>query len=264
MNGLRAMQRELADALRMDEPSPLASLCGDGVADVATRFAIYHHGYRIRLREALGVEFPGLARLHGRRIDAMVDSYVRTHPSSHFNIRWHGGELADFLAATAPWRDQPELADMARLDWAISTAFDAADHTTVDATALARVPPEAWASLRLHLLPHVRLLRVMHNVDAFRRAADRHSARPPLRRLRQPRCLLIWRPALEVRYRSVGRDELPILQAALEGKAFANLCELAAERHGTHAALPRVAALLAQWLGEGLVGTLGTSPIPDE
>lgn len=259
MSGLRAMQCELADALRSDAMPPLASLRGDGVADAATRLGVYHHGYRIRLREALRVEFPGLALLDGKRLTAMLDGYIAAHPSTHFNIRWHGDGLADFLARTPLWRDRPELAEMARLDWAISTAFDAADHGIVDSEDLARVPPDAWASLRLHLLPHARLLQVTHNVDVFRRAVDRGASRPSLRRLRQPRHLLVWRPALDVRYRRVGNHELPVLRAALDGQAFANLCEHAAQHHGEHAALPRVAALLGQWLGEGLVGKLGTS-----
>jgi hypothetical protein len=64
----------------------------------------------------------------------------------------------------------------------------------------------------------------------------------------------VWRPALEVRYRQVTPDELPALQAALDGGTFAKLCERLAERHGARAASRRMAALLGQWLDEGLIG----------
>lgn len=257
MNGLRAMQLQLTDALRSNAMPALQALRGDGIADAASRLAVYHHGYRIRLREALRAEFPGLALLAGKRFPTLLDGYVAVHPSTHFNIRWHGQGLDAYLAGTAPWHDRPTLAEMAQLDWAISTAFDATDHVPVDAAELAHMPPDAWASLRLHPLPHARLLRVTHNVDAFRRAADHGTSRPSIRQLRQPRHLLVWRPTMEVRYRRVDRDELPALQAALDGDAFANLCERLAEHHGTEAALPRMVALLGRWLDEGLIGSLG-------
>jgi hypothetical protein len=263
MSDLRAMQRQLADAmLAGNTPLPRA-LRGDDKADAAQRLAVYQHGYRIRLREALATEFPGLALLAGRRFARMLDDYVAAHPSTHFNIRWHGEGLAGFLTRTAPWRDRPELAEMAQLDWAISTAFDAADHATVSAADLAGIAPDAWAPLRLHPLPHARLLRCSCNVDAFRRAADRGDPRPALRRWRRPRHLLVWRPAQDVRYRQVAVADLPALLGALHGETFAHLCERLAQRHGV-TALPRMAALLAQWLDDGLIGRLalpGATPM---
>lgn len=255
MNDLRAMQQQLADAMLAGGMPLPGSLRGDDKADEASRLSVYQQGYRIRLREALATEFPGLALLAGRRFAPLLDDYVAAQPSTHFNIRWHGEGLANFLAHASPWCERPELAEMAQLDWAISTAFDAADHATVSASDLAGIAPEAWAALRLHPLPHARLLRCTGNIDAFRRAADRHGPRPPLRRWRRPRHLLVWRLALDVHYRQVAPGELPALLGALNGETFAHLCERLAERYGT-TALPRMAALLAQWLGEGLIGRL--------
>jgi len=259
MNGLGTLQKQLAEALRSESLPPLPLLRGDGVADATSRLAVYHHGYRIRLAGALRTEFPGLALLADRPFEGLLHEYVAAHPSTHFNIRWHGEGLAAFLAGDPAWRDRPALAEMAQLDWAISTAFDAADHAILRAEELAHVSPDTWATLRLHPLPHARLLRVTHNVDAFRRAADRGGARPRVRQLRQPRHLLVWRPSLEVHYRAVTRSELPVLQAALDGATFATLCERLAERHGARSALPRMAELLGQWLGEGLVGSFDMS-----
>jgi hypothetical protein len=259
MSDLRRMQMQLADAVRSSVMPRLDSLRGGGVADEASRLAVYHHGYRIRLRDALATEFPGLSLLAGRRFAALLDAYVAAHPSTHFNIRWHGEGLAAFLAATPPWRDQPALAEAAQLDWAISIVFDAADHATVSAADVACLPADAWASMRMQLLPHARLIRVTSNVDAFRRAADRSAMRPARRQLTRARHLLVWRPALEVRYRPVATGELSALQGALNGDSFAQLCEREADRHGAATAMPRMAALLGQWLGEGLIGRIITT-----
>lgn len=262
MSDLRTMQQQLAEAM-LAQPMPhVASLCGDAMADDASRLAIYHHGYRIRLREALAVEFPGLRLLAGRRFVALLDDYVATHPSTHFNIRWHGKGLASFLATTPPWSEQPALAEMAQLDWAISTAFDAADHPAADPHDLARVPPDAWATMSLRILPNARLVRATGNIEAFRRAADHDDRRPGLRRRRRPQTLLVWRPALDVRYRSLAPDESAALQVAMQGGTFAQLCECMAELRRPEAALPRVASLLMQWLGEGLIGSVELAGVP--
>lgn len=256
MSNLRRMQMQLADALRSPVMPRLHALRGDGMADQASRLAVYHHGYRIRLREALATEFPGLSLLAGRHFHSLLDDYVAAHPSTHFNIRWHGAGLAAFLATRPPWRDRPGLADAARLDWAISVAFDAADQRPLDDAKLACLPPDAWAGMRVQLLPHASLLRVTTNVDAFRRAADQRAARPALRRLARAGHLLVWRPALEVRYRRVKPTELPTLQGALNGDSFAQLCIREADRHGPDAAMPRMATLLGQWLRERLIGRI--------
>lgn len=254
MNALRALQQQLADAMRASAKPVVASLCGDALADDASRLAVYRHGYTVRLRDALAVEFPGLALMAGRRFPALLDAYVAAHPSRHFNIRWHGEGLAAMLAATSPWRERPELAEMAAFDWAISTAFDAADHAPVDRSALASLAPGDWAGMRLQLLPHAQLIRAHANLDAFRRAADGGQSRPQLRRWRQARFLLVWRPDVQVHYRTVTAEELAPLQAAVAGEPFAALCEHVAARGRAQDALPRMAAWLSRWLDEGLIG----------
>ena len=256
MSDLRALQTELAQAMLSPQPAPPASLCADALADVDSRLSIYHRGYRLRLRDALSTEFPGLALMMGRRFAPMLDRYVEAHPSTHYNIRWHGAGLADFLGQTSPWREQPALADMARLDWAISTVFDAADETAIGVADLAAVPPEAWATLRLRPLAHLQWLTLGCNADAFRRAADQGGHRPALRRLRRPRQVLVWRPSLDVRYRQLQAHEIPVLRGLLGGESFGELCEGLAQRHAPATAPQRMVTHLTRWLGEGLIGRL--------
>lgn len=253
MTELRAIQREIAGALKSAAMPRVASLSGDDKADDADRLAVYHRGYRIRLREALSIEFQGLALLAGRQFRALLDDYVAARPSTHFNIRWHGQGLADFLASAAVWRDRAAWVEMAQLDWAISTAFDAAGSTAMGVAELAELPPDAWGCMRLHPQLHAGLLRISRNVDTFRRAADQGRPRPTVRRLRQPRHVLVWRPALEVRYRVVPPGELLALQSLLDGDTFAGLCERLAASEGHVSAMPHLVALLMQWVGEGLI-----------
>ncbi len=262
MTDLQTLQQHVLQAMLANAPPRLRELRGDDAADIAGRLAVYRNGYRIRLRDALATEYAGLGLMAGSRFTHLLDGYVAAHPSEHYNIRWHGAGLPAYLEHALPWREKPALADMARLDWAISTAFDAADESVLTAADLAAVPAEAWADLRLTPQSHLQILTSPYNVDAFRRAADRGLKRPRLRRLSKPRQMLVWRQSLEVRYRMIQADEYAALAGAMRGEPFSRLCERLVEQNRQLATLPRMAALLSQWLDEGLIRGLQTSHGP--
>lgn len=253
MSQLQSLQQLLLKAVLEGGATRSRALCSDQRASAATRLAVYQDGYRIRLRDALASEFPGLALLAGRRFTHLLESYVDAHPSAHYNIRWHGAGLAAFLEYTLPWRNQPALAAMAALDWAISTVFDAADEAQIGLADLADVPADAWADLCLHPQQRLQLLVVQHNVETFRRAADRGEQRPRLRPHARPRHLLVWRQDVTVRYRVLEADERSALTGAIHGETFSVLCERLVEFHDAQTAMSRMAGLLHQWLEGGLL-----------
>ncbi|GAB2590949.1 putative DNA-binding domain-containing protein [Dyella jejuensis] len=253
MNSLRDIQQHMLQAVTHAKAPVLPQIRSDAIADATSRMDVYRHGYRTRLRDALNNEFAGLRCMAGRHFNALLDAYAEAHPSQHYNIRWHGAGLAAFLDRARPWCGKPQLAEMARLDWAISTAFDAADQPTASLAELAAVPPQAWAGLRLEMQDNLQWLDCRYNVDAFRRAADRGEARPRLRRLARSRYMMIWRHAMTVHYRRLDHDETPVLRAAVQGESFASLCAKLAQVHGEATAAPRMVAWLRTWLDAGLV-----------
>ena len=224
MSSLQAIQQQMLQAVLAEKtPATLPIVRTDRIADIDSRLAIYRHGYRVRLRDALKNEFTGLHNMAGIKFDRLLDKYVAAHPSEHYNIRWYGAGLAAFLDYAHPWRDQPQLAEMARLDWAISTAFDAANETSVGMAELSSVPPDAWANLQLLMQENLQLLAGLYNVDAFRRAADNGAPRPRLRRFDQAHHVMVWRKGTTVHYRKLDHDEWPVLAATMRGESFASL-----------------------------------------
>lgn len=256
MSSLQALQQQMLQAVLAEKALPPQAIRGDAIADAGSRLAIYQHGYRIRLRDALRNEFSGLQCMVGARFDVLLDRYVDAHPSEHYNIRWYGSGVAAFLDYARPWREKPQLAEMARLDWAISTAFDAADEPSVGVGDLAAVPPDAWAQLRLSLQQNLQVLPCLHNIDAYRRAADRGAGRPRLQRFAQARPMMVWRHAMTVHYRRLDEDEWQVLGAAIRGEPFASLCERLTSHHDESAATMRMVALLKGWLEAGLIAGL--------
>jgi hypothetical protein len=258
MSSLQTIQQRMLQAVLAERAAKLSGIRSDDIAGAEDRLSIYHHGYRARLRDALKNEFSGLQCMAGRRFHALLDTYVKAHPSEHYNIRWYGADLPSFLDESHPWCDEPQLAEMAYVDWAISTAFDTEDERSMGIADLSAVPPHAWANLRLNMQKHLRVLAVTHNVDAFRRAADTATKRPRLRRFAQTRQILVWRKDTTVHYRTLDRDEWHVLSAALEGETFAAMCERLAGHHDESTAMSRMVLLLQRWLEAGLIHGLAT------
>lgn len=253
MSSLQAIQQQLQDAVMAGKTPSIRSIRSDDIADVATRLRIYQQGYRIRLRDALRNEFTGLHQLAGRQFDVILDKYIDAHPSEHYNIRYYGAGVAAFLDYARPWRHKPQLADMARLDWAISTAFDAPDEPSIGMTDLSTLAPQAWATLTLSLQENLHIVPATFNLDAFRRAVDNGQPRPHLRRFANARQIMVWRKRTTVHYRKLDNDEWQVLDAAMRDEPFAALCEKLAAHHGEAAAMPRMVMLLQAWLESGLI-----------
>jgi len=128
-------------------------LAGDGaiVTDIAgaddafrrTRLDIYYNAYRLRLAEALATDYEILKAYIGDEVfDAIVGDYIDAHPSVFRNVRWFGGHLADFLRGGPRYAGQPILADLARFEWTLGLAFDAADTAALRCEDVSAVPPE--------------------------------------------------------------------------------------------------------------------------
>jgi hypothetical protein len=235
----------------------LRNVCGNARESAETMFGVYRNAYWARLVEALGNDLPGLKALMGDEVfDQMARAYVAKHPSRHPSIRWAGRHLAEFLAAEAPYRDEPWFADMARFDWALAHAFDAADAPAAGLADLVGVPPEFWGSIRLTFHP---------TLDAFRVATPVDEARPRLledpdirldRAARRERAIMAWRIEHDVKFRAVDLLEFAALQAMQGGASFGDLCELVAGEVDPETAPLRAAQILQGWLEWGIVATV--------
>lgn len=249
MSPLAQQQRRLAAAIR-DGADPGDLLAGDS----AVGLQVYRHAYRARLAEALADNYTVLARALGdEAFDALAQAYIAARPSGHPSIRWFGHELADFMAqADDALVPHASLVDFARMDWALRSAFDAADAPLLDGATLAALSPNAWAGLQLHLHPSVQRVPLGHAIEpgwrVLREWQPESGNDPPALDEPTPHAhlLLAWRQGLETRWRSLEPLEAELLQAVAEGEPFARLCERAATA-------PAVVAALQQWLADGLL-----------
>lgn len=230
---------------------------GDRDHDVAERLTVYGHAYFARLHEALGQDYPALAaELGAGAFHELVKLYLRAHPSRFASLRDVGGEVAAWLErgalADAFRRRCAHAADLARFEWALVEAFDAADAPVLARDAMVRVAPEHWAGMRLALTPSLRLLSVAFPVHE-RLPGDDTRPRPPAPLAARRTDYRIWRHDEIVRWKEIPSFELAALRDAAAGAPFGALCERLAETGGAEGTAAMAAALLERWLAAGLV-----------
>jgi hypothetical protein len=218
------------------------------------RLAIYAEGYRSRLIEAFAPDFETLHAVMGDALFAsLCRQFVDTTPSTHRSIRWYAGALPDFLAGTAPWSAHPLLAELARFEWTLTLAFDAADDPPLCFEDLAALPPEAWATLAFRLHPSVRLLELRHNTAALRAAVDTGAEMPAPAPAEGPVPWIVWRRDLEVHHRSMTEPEAWALGAARDGRTFPELCEGLCAWVAPEDVPGQASEWLRGWIGEQLL-----------
>ena len=262
---LNDWQRELEHYLLGDDPQAMHALLPelqDGPTLSGARgLAIYHNAYRARLLETLRGDYPTVhAWLGDAEFDALMHAYLRDHPPRHYSLRWLGEHVAEFIEQHLIAVQAAPLAELARLEWAFTLAFDAADAESLSLQQIAALPADQWPTLQVSGHPSLQRVRCRYNSLAQWRAVKAATDFPASQALATGELCLVWRQDLVCRYRALASEEAGALLAMLAGATFGELCASLAA-HGEQA--PALAAgWLKQWLQDGLLVT-SRAPGPD-
>lgn len=248
--------------LAHEAPAATPGLLGDARAEAAERLGVYRNAYTARIIAALAEDFPALKHTLGAaRWGALAAAYLHAHPSQHPSLRYAGVRLPGFIAehisraaaelrASAPW-----AADLARLELAITDAFDAADAELLTRADLSALPPAQWDALSLPLIPGAQHLALAWPVRALRSAHDAEQPLAPPALAPASEHVLVWRREERVLHRALEASEATLLARAQHGVRFGELCALAAEERGDEAGAAFAASVLARWIEDGVLAT---------
>jgi hypothetical protein len=252
---LPRQQLAFQDYILRGEGEFLAEVVGNERLDAHSRLGIYVDGYRLRLIEALEADFVALrAHLGPQRFEALCRAYIDAHPSGHWSLRYFGQHLAAFLAGAAPWREEPFVAELARFEWALVDAFDAADGPLAQLQDMAGIAPQHWPQLVLRPHASVQRLDLAWNAPAVWKAIKDEAPPPAPAREPQPLGWVVWRQGLQNYFRSASVEEAFALDAMLRGESFGAICEGLLEWIDAQNVAVHAAGLLKLWLTDGLVG----------
>jgi len=254
MTQLETLQSQFQQALLVDQPLVSDLLSASGVA----QFGVYRVAYRARLRAALRDNFEVLPLVMGDdAFDALAHAYINTHPSSHYSLRWYGHQLCDFMAVNHALVDHPAMLDLARMEWALRNAFDAAPAPLLTSEALVAVPAQEWADLQFTLHPSVQLLSLQWAVGPIW-----HVLKSALDEVAPPEALehhmLVWRLGMNTQWKSLSQAETEFVQGLQSHHTFGQQCESLAVPVGEDQAAESAVALISELLKAGVICALLT------
>jgi hypothetical protein len=251
---LRELQEQLQSHLLLGDARIAQHIVGTPRVDAHTRLAIYFDAYRLRLLEALRVDFPALHTLAGdAEFERIGRAYLDVHPSGHFSIRYFGQQLAGFLQRDDRWRALPVFAEMAAFEWALGLSFDACDSPLIGVEDMAVIPPEAWAHMRLGLHPSLQRLDLLWDVPGLWKAIEEEQPPQAPVAADHPLAWIIWRRELQSFFRSTPVDEAWAIDSLRQGESFAAMCEGLCEWIDETRVAAQAALYLRRWVQDGLV-----------
>ncbi|MFM9879004.1 MAG: DUF692 family multinuclear iron-containing protein [Burkholderiaceae bacterium] len=246
------LQTLLADYILGPGDLPIAHLVREpALGDVQQRLGIYHHAYRARLAEVLADTFAKTYLFMGSdTFDSDAAQFCTSHPPLSRSLSRYGQDLPDWFALRYP--ANPELPELARLDFLLRASFDGADVPALDAASAAADTDQRWLFGEQPLHPGVRLLEVTTNVVQLWKAIDADQDVPPAVRLQSPAVLAIWRQDEQPHFRTLGSEEGVFLRHLASGASIAAACERL-QSAGQLSDPSVLGGWLAQWWEEGMM-----------
>lgn len=259
MTDLLRMQNAFLACL-LDDAAPLPSgwPVASGLNDrQAAGMAVYRNAYRARLIDVLRNTFERTARLAGDdAFNQAAAHHLITHPPASWTIDLAGKGFSETCACL--FANDPDVAELAWLEWEMHRVFTAADAAPLTAAefaaATANFDAGQWENLRLELLPGTALRPVTHDLVKLWEALADPLQVPEAETLREPQWVLLWREGEQPVFVLVAEAEGLALAEMQRGGTFGSVC--AALSHDAEAAADaaaRAGAMLLNWLRLGLV-----------
>lgn len=249
MQPLAERQSGFAAAV-LDPRSAIPSgLVGPDGQPSARRFGVYRNNVLGSLSNVLKAAYPATCRIVGEEFFlVMARPYVIAAPPQSPRLIEYGAGFADFIETFEPAASLPYLADVARIERAWQEALHAAEAAPVPPAAVAAVPQERLARLRLALHPSLRVTVSAYPALTIWEMNVGDGVPAPVDLARAEDCLIV-RSAAEVFARRLKQGAAGFLVRLREGAA---LGEAAAATLEAHAGF-NLAATLALMLSVGAI-----------
>lgn len=242
---LATLQHQMRDWLINGAEADAVRLAGGTRAGLY----VYQNNYRSQLVGCLEHSFPHLRSLMGKEpfLHAAV-THIAHCPPQAWTLDAYGERFGETLRTLHP--DNPDLHELAWIEWALSTAFVARDAAPLDSSRLADV---AWDRARLVFAPSLALAPLTTNAADIWTALQKGEAAPEAQMLAEGGGIVVWRRGHVARFRVVGQDELAAVDIARGQRGFDALCAMLADRLGEEAGIGKAGALLADWIANDMI-----------
>lgn len=258
MSDLATKQAAFMAAI-LDESADLPAGWGERHA---AGMGVYRGNYRGALVSALEATFERTRRYVGEGpFKQAAAHHLIANPPASWTIDDAGAGFDG--TCTELFGDNPEVAEIAWLEWAMQEASTAPDVEPLAAEQFAQATAgfddERWMGLRLEFLPRANARVLDHHLTALWNAlAEDGQDLPALQR--QPTGCIVWRECERPTFMAVEPGQAHAfgsMQAgASYGEVIAMLAGENADAEAVQDAAMRAGGMLGGWLNEGLIAAL--------
>lgn len=257
MPRLLDVQRGFRTAMLTGNSMP-PSVINGGEVGVAARLGIYRNNIIGNLTRTLRLSYPAVERLVGQAFfAAAAQRFIVAAPPCAADLNQYGEGCADFLASFEAAASVPYLADVARLEWAVSRALHAPPALPLAPEALGAVLAERQADLRFRPHPTLSLLTLDYPARAIWEAVlsadadDRDARFADIDLKTGGETLAVLRSAGEVDIEVLSGPAFELAQALISGRPLGEALE--------HVPADDAALLLADFLARGFFSDFSLS-----
>lgn len=230
---------------------------------------IYRNTYRARLVGALRETYERTAKWVGDDGFRKAAAHHLIHsPPCGWTLDDAGHGFSEILAEL--FADNPEVAELAWLEWAMHRAYVAADVQPMTAADFERLAAsfseDDWGALRIVFLPGTAHRTVRHDITALWTYLDHDSAgdhagsndavsHPQIAPI-DPASLILWREGEKPVFMAGSEMEGQALQLVTGGASYGEMCAFLLDRLGEAAAIAEAGAMFGRWLHNGLIASV--------
>ncbi|MFM9853093.1 MAG: putative DNA-binding domain-containing protein [Sphingomonadaceae bacterium] len=251
---LLALQNEFRAALLADNDDDLATPFG---AAATPGLSVYRNAYRARLMECLRNSFEKVWSWVGdEAFDAAACHHIILTPPHSWTLDDYGDGFDQTLASLFP--GDPEIPDLAWLEWAMQRAFASLDGpvvTPADLTSDAMANCD-WDNVTFSFVDSLQTRIITSNCTGIWLALANETDMPELITLEDFAALHVWRKGFSPQFYVADENEHRALTMAMAGDSFGQICEALADHQSTDEAIAAAGGMLGRWIGEGMVAAL--------
>jgi Putative DNA-binding domain len=208
----------MSSMLAQEQSNLLQAIAGQGGSSFNLRgLQVYQANRAVLAERTLAGTYPVVAQLIGvESFEPLARHFWRQHPPLRGDMGQWGAQLPEFLAAAPQLADEPFLADVARIEWALHRAASAPD-AVLDAASFALLSGDAAQPVSLALSQGTFTFASAYPVASIINA---HLAGQPtldqaadLLRQSQREHALVWRHGFKPKVRSTSPAEYGLINA---------------------------------------------------
>ena len=250
-------QQAMIDAILDDEAAQPA-----GFAQRENEcLAIYREAYRARLLDAMANTYERTARWVGEEpFRAAAVHHLIGNPPQSWSIDHAGSGFAATTSELFP--GDPEVAELAALEWTMQQAFTAADSRPISsadfAAATSRFGEDDWSDMVITFVAGLTVLPCHFDMvtlwNSLGEGANRcASLSTDSLRLDEPARLIVWREHFRSVFVTLDEHQGQALQLMVNGASFGQACALLSAQLDEEVALEKAGAMLGNCIALGLV-----------